>query len=399
MRLAASVGLAFILWAWVTTLQDPETTRTFSGVPLTIAGLSDSLVAIDPQDDVQVRATGPRSDIETLAMSSISASVDASKVTEPGTLELPVVVKAPGGVWRTRSSPQTVELVVEAAVVRTMDVVVEVQDLDASSLRTVSVEPVVSEVTVTGASSAVERIARVVLPLETSGGSRTYTTTLIPVAVDASGETVEGVAIEPSIISSTVTVAARGKSVAVLVSTEGSPAPGYEVVNRTANPVSVIVEGPADVIDQMIAVSTEPVSISGASSSVSASVGIVGLPEGVTIIQPQSGEVDVLVQIGQQGVRQSLTGLEIETSNLQPGLVAEIAPAELTIEVMAPEEILSSLTVDSFQVIVDATGLDAGTHKVTPSVIVPAQVQWITANPQEVTVTITAPATPVSALP
>jgi YbbR domain-containing protein len=184
-------------------------------------------------------------------------------------------------------------------------------------------------------------------------------------------------------------VAARGKSVAALVSTQGSAAPGFEVLDRTANPASVIVDGPAELLDQLIAVSAEPVDISGASSSVSSTVEIVDLPEGVQVIQPQSGQIDVLIQIGQRGARQALTGLTVNVANVAAGLEATVNPAEITIEVVAPEEVLSDLTVESFQVVVDASELGPGVHEVDPMVIVPAQVQWISANPSTVELTLT----------
>ncbi len=399
LRLAASVGLALILWAWVTTLRDPETSRTFSGVEVAVNDLAETLVILDPPEEVQVRITGPESVIDSVTAGALSASLELAEVSQPGTYDLPVAVDVPEGVWRTQTTPEAVEVTIESAVSQVFRLEVSVHDIDASSLRTVTVSPTVEEVTVTGPSSAMEQVSRVVLPLETSGGSRTYQTTLTPVALDANDVAVEGVTIDPPIIPASVSVAARGKSVAVLISTEGSPAAGFEVIDRTANPASVIVEGPRDVIDQMIAVSAEPIDITGASSSVSATVQIVNLPEGVSIIQPQSGEVDVLVQIGQQGVRQSLTGLEVAVTNIEPGLAASITPEEITIEVMAPEEVLSTLTVESFQVIVDAEGLPVGTYTMEPMVIVPAQVQWMTATPTEIELVITEDSTPVGESP
>ncbi len=396
MRLAASVGLALILWAWVTTLLDPETTRSYSGVPMQVAGLDGSLVILDPPDDALVRITGPESVVETLSVGALHPVIDASSVTSPGSYELPIRVDAPDDVWRTETNPSTATVIVEESVTKEFETQVIVLDLDASSMRTVRVEPSVDVVVARGPSSAIERVDRIALPLETSGGSRVYQATLAPVALDAEDVPVEGVTVEPGEITATVTVAARGKSVAVLVPTEGSPAPGFEVIDRTSNPVSVIVEGPAEAIEQLIAVSAEPIDISGASSSVSATVMIADLPEGVTVIQPASGQVDVLIQIGQQGVRQTLTGLEIAVANVQEGLVGTVAPDVLSIEVMAPEEVLSTLTVESFQVIVDASGLGTGTHRVQPLVIVPAQVQWITATPLEVELTISDESTPVT---
>jgi YbbR domain-containing protein len=381
LRLLASVGLAVILWAWVTTLRDPETSRVFAGVAVTHENLAESLVIVNGVSEAQVRITGPESVVSSVPAGEVQARLDLTEVTGPGVYTLQIDVDAPDDVWRTSALPTTVGVTVEQAVDQEFNVDVEVQDLDASSLRTVTVEPETEEVAVHGPSSAIEAIDRVVLPLETSGGSRTYETTLAPVALDADGEAIDDVTITPSTISATVSVAARGKSVAVLVSTEGSAAPGFEVLDRTANPASVIVDGPAELLDRLIAVSAEPVDISGANASVSSTVEIIDLPEGVRVIQPQSGEVDVLIQIGQRGVRQALTGLTITVSNVGDGLEATVNPAEITIEVAASEEVLSELTVDSFRVVVDASGLEAGVHMVEPMVVVPAQVQWISAEP------------------
>jgi YbbR domain-containing protein len=384
LRLLASIGLAVILWAWVTTLRDPETSRVFAGVAVTYENLAESLVIVNGVSEAQVRITGPESVVNSVQAGEVQAKLDLAEVTGPGAYTLQIDVDAPNDVWRTAAQPTTVGVTIEQAVDQDFELEVEVQDLDASSLRTVTVEPETEQVVVHGPSSAIEAIDRVVLHLETSGGSRTYQTTLTPVAIDANGESVDDVTITPSPIGATVSVAARGKSVAVLVSTEGSAAPGFEVLDRTANPASVIVDGPAELLDQLIAVSAEPVDISGANSSVSSTVEIIDLPEGVRVIQPQGGEVDVLIQIGQRGVRQALTGLTVTVSNVGDGLEATVNPAEITIEVAASEEVLSELTVDSFRVVVDASGLEAGVHMVEPMVVVPAQVQWISADPASV---------------
>lgn len=389
LRLLASVGLAVILWAWVTTLRDPETSRVFANVLVSPENLAESLVIVDDATEAQIRVTGPESVVDAVEADEIQATLDMSEISEPGTYSLRIDVDAPDDVWRTQAQPATIGVTIEEAVEQEIAIEVQVQDLDASSLRTVNVEPETAQVVVQGPSSAIDSIESVILPLETSGGSRTYQTTLVPEAIDANGEVVSKVTIVPSTISATVSVAARGKSVAVLVSTEGSAGPGFEVIDRTANPASVIVDGPAEILEQLIAVSAEPIDITGATSSVSSAVEIVDLPEGVRLIQPQSGQVDVLIQIGQRGVRQALTGLTVSVADVATGLEATVNPTELTIEVVAPEEVLSTLTVESFQVVVDASGLDAGVHPVEPMVIVPAQVQWISASPDTVELTLT----------
>jgi YbbR domain-containing protein len=389
LRLVASIGLALILWAWVTTLRDPESTRTFVDLPIVAEGLDENLVIVDDAAQAQVRLSGPESVIDGLQAFQIMVSVDLTTVGEPGFYSVPLEVEAPDGVWRAQPQPARVNLTIEAAVEREFEVESQVIDLDDSSLRSVSVQPTQDTVRIRGPESVVEQIAAVVMVVEVSGRSREYQTVLAPEAIDVNGEPVSDIEIEPSRIPASVTVSSRGKSVAVLVSTEGATAPGFEVIDRTSNPSTVVVEGPEAVIERLIALTTEPVDISGATTSISTSVGFRDLPEDVRILQPASGQVDVLVQIGQRGVRQALTGLDVMVTNLDSGLTATVEPIEVMIEVVAPEEVLSDLTVESFQVLVDANGLGTGSHQLEPMVIVPAQVQWISVTPATVEVEIT----------
>ena len=159
LRLLASVGLALILWAWVTTLRDPETTRSFSAVPVTPTNLDDSLVIVNSTGEAQVRITGPESIVDGVSSGQIQAILDLEDIDDPGTYSLDVIVDAPEDVWRTQSQPSSVGVTVEAAVAEEFPLEIAVQDLDESSLRTVTVEPDVDKVVARGPSSAIDRIA------------------------------------------------------------------------------------------------------------------------------------------------------------------------------------------------------------------------------------------------
>jgi YbbR domain-containing protein len=264
-----------------------------------------------------------------------------------------------------------------------------VSDLDENSLRTATVYPDDEQVTVTGPASLIDSIAEVVLPVEVSGGTQTFREVYVPEARDDEGNIVEGVTIDPSAVEATVRVSARGKSVAVLATITGSPAPGYEVAERTINPQFVIVDGDEVALDSLVALSTEPIDVSEADASFNVTVPIADLPEGLQILQPSSGEVEVLVQITQRGVRQSLPSQQVTVVGVGEGLNASVNPDEITIEVVGPEDALVALDSSTLQVVVDATGLAPGTYSVQPSVIMPPRVQWVTTFPAEVTLTIT----------
>lgn len=398
LRFLASLALALILWALVTIRQDPETERAFADVPVQAVSLDDSLVVLDEIAPVRIEVSGPRSDVNAIDSSAVTATVDFSTVQDPGIYQLPIALDVPDGVWRSSVSPATASIEVELSESKPFRLAPMVTDLDENSLRTATVYPDVEQVTVTGPSSLIDSIAQVVLPVEVSGGTQTFEDTYVPEARDDSGNVVEGVTIEPAAVNATVRVSARGKSVAVLATISGSPAPGYEVAERTINPQFVIVDGDEAVLDSLVALSTEPIDVSGADASFTRVAQIADLPEGVVILQPSSGQVEVLVQITQRGVKQSLPSQQVTVVGLADGLAASVTPEEITIEVVASEETLAALDASTLQVIVDASDLAAGTYAVQPSVIMPPGVQWVTTTPSEVTLTLTDDSRPSSAL-
>jgi YbbR domain-containing protein len=352
--------------------------------------LDDSLVVVNEIEPVDVERSGPESDVDPIDASALVANVDFSSVTQPGVYQLPVELQKPEGIWRSSVEPSTASVVVERSESKPFQLTSVVTDLDENSLRSVTVYPEVEQVTVSGPTSLIDSIGQVVLPVEVSGGTQTFDDTYVPEAHDKDGNLVEGVSIEPSAVEATVRVSARGKSVAVLANITGAPAPGYEVADRTVNPQFVIVDGDESALDALVALSTEPIDVSGADASFTRTVGIADIPAGIQILQPSSGQVEVLVQVSQRGVRQSLPSQQVTVVGVGPGLTATVAPDEITIDVVAPEEALAALDSSSLQVIVDASGLAAGSYAVQPSVIMPPRVQWVATFPTEVTLTLSA---------
>ena len=388
-RILASVALAAILWAWVTTLRDPETSRLFPNIPVAAENLPSGLVLTTESEEARIRVSGPESVIDQIQQDDIQAVADLSDVTEPGRYAVPVQVDAPSDVWRTSVDPDSVEVVVDQSITREFPLIVEVSGVAETNLRTATVEPAVSTVEVTGPSSLVEIIDRIVLPTEVAGRTGAYDDVTVPMALDAQDDIVLGVSIDPAVVDVMVVVSSRGKSVAVLPATTGIPAAGFDIVNRTAIPPTVVIDGPTELLAQVVALSTEPVNVNGATANLTATVQLADLPDGVEILQPENGMVDVLVQVEQRGVRQVLPGQQVIVVNVEDGFSAAVSPNEIAIEVVAPEEVLVSMTGSQFQVVVDAQGLAEGLYSVEPTVNVPANVQWVAAEPSEVELTVT----------
>lgn len=400
-RLASSLVLALLLWGWVTTSQDPELARRFTNVEITTEELPGELQVISSLPVATVTLTGPTSVIEEISSSQVMAHLDLDDVTEPGAYRVPVIVSAPDGVWEHEVSPDRVSIEVEQTVGRQFALGYEQQGEPDAAVRITGVDMEVSEVTVRGPTSYVERVADVVLPVDLGDRTGDFTAIFEPIALDADGELIPEVDVSPNAIEASVRITSRGKNVAVIAQLIGEPAQGYEIVDRQIIPTTILIDGPDEALDELVAIQTEPVDINGVTATTSRSARLVGIPEGVRVIEPADGMVDVVVQVRQRGIRQQLPGQQVTVTNLASGLTADVTPDRVAISVVASEETLAQLPGADIEVQVDAAGLGPGTYSLQPKVALPPNAQWLSVEPDTVTVTITeAPAsTPVASPP
>jgi YbbR domain-containing protein len=249
--------------------------------------------------------------------------------------------------------------------------------------------PSVTQVTVTGPRTAVDRVSEVILPVTIDRQTQSYDATYMPYAVDSAGQRISEVEILPDAISTHVEVQTRGKAVSVIAVVTGEPAEGYSIQQRRTIPDTIVVDGPADLLNELLFVNTEPVDVTDVSQSISTRVGLADLPEGVTIIEPASGTVEVRVAIEDTtSSSQTLSDLEVEGVGLDDGLTASFEPSVVSIEVTAPLEILQAMKPEDISILVDLSGLVPGTYRLTPEVTVPQGATWTGGDPPNVLVTI-----------
>ena len=396
-RVLLSFALAVVLWAWVTTQRDPTETRNYPDVPIVAPQLADPLEIAGDFGSVSLQVEGPRSSLDALMRDDLEPQVDVSTVTGPGSYTVPVTINLPPSLRAVRITPSRLPIVVDETATRTVHIEVQVATPSDGTRRVSGVVPDVSEVTVSGPRRLVDEVAKVVLPIDIGDRTATYTDQFTAVAQNGSGQAIPEVDIRPRRVSATVTVETRGRSVPVLIQTIGNPADGYEVVDRVANPSTVLLDGPDDTLNDLVSVLTEPVNVDGATSPVSARVGLVGLPADVQVVSPPSGQVVAVVQVRQRGVTQTLGDLPVRIDNLGPGLSTTVEPGRISVVVFAPENALATIRASDVTVQVSVEGLGPGTYQLRPQVVVPPEMQWVRTDPTTVGVAISrAVATPVA---
>ena len=389
LRLLISLLLALLLWGWVTNERDPTIARTFTEVPLQAPILPEPFQVVNPPSAVEVRLEGPRSVVTDLVPSDLEARLDLRAVEGPGTYSPQVEVDGPDGVGIEEITPAQVPITVDQSVSQRFPLETEVLPLATDSQSEVRVNPGVSEVTVLGPATFVDAVERVVLPVEIGERTGDFTGRFTPVAEDANGNPIPEVQIQPESVEAMVQVEVRGRSFPVLTQTVGNPAEGYEVGDEAANPPTVLLDGPAEALENLVAVSAEPVSIEGATETITAQVGLADLPPGVHVVEPAGGTVLVVVQIRRRSAVHALAEQQVIVTDVAPGLTATIEPPIISVVVAAAEESLAGLTAGDVKPRVSVAGLGPGTYELSPSVSVPPEMQWLRTEPALVEVTLT----------
>jgi YbbR domain-containing protein len=395
LRLVVSFILALLLWGWVYVQQDPIEPRSFAEVPLQPAQLPGDLRVFGELGNVAITVEGPRSLVDDLGRNDLRPRLDLSRVEGPDAYSVGIVVDLPDPLEVTRVEPDRVSIIVDEYVTKRFDLTIRKPAVVDATRRVGEVVPEVSEVTVSGSKGRVDQVAQVVLPIEIGDSTRNFARQFEPVAEAGDGQTIPEVMISPQRIAASVEVEAIGRSVPVLVQTFGSPGEGYEVVGQVANPASVLVDGPDEVLNGLFSVTTERVSILGATETVTARVGLTGLPPEVVLVDPVDGQVDVVVQIRERGTVQTLPGQPVIVEGLAPGLEAVVEPAAIAVDVFAAEDTLTMLQTGDVVLRVSVAGKGPGVYTLPPEVTVPPEVQWIRTAPDTVTVVVR----PASATP
>lgn len=388
-RFAIALALSIFLWGWITQLTDPIVARNYREMEIDTPALADPMIIVTTLPSVVVEVEGPESEFSELNRADLRVVLDTSSVRGPGEYRLPLVVEAPDTSARISVDPGQVQVQID-------EVVSELFPVDARSTlpeddpRTVSdIVPEVTQVTVAGPSSAVERVQEVVMPVSLDNRNETFTDIFTPYAIDRNGQRVSEVEVLPAQISTLVEMESRGKTISVIAVVNGVPAEGFSVQQRAVFPDTVVVDGPAEALDSLLFINTLPVDITGATGNVSEMVGLADLPDGVTVVEPPEGMVEVRVALEDISTSaQRLPSVPVTAVNVPNGLAATFEPRTISIAVDGPGATLADMESSDVRVVLDLTGLAPGTYEIAPQVILPPGVTWTSTDPETVEVTL-----------
>jgi YbbR domain-containing protein len=223
---------------------------------------------------------------------------------------------------------------------------------------------------VLGPSSSVTKVVSLLAEVDISGARQDIEKETELLALDADGQPVEGIEIDPTAVVITVPIeqSDRSRLVSVFPNLTGTPAYGYRITEILVFPelVQVTTSDPQAIESLPGFVKTEPIDLTDASDTVERRA-FLELPQGFTVV----GNQTVLVKVTIQPIETSITlDLPIEVQGLDPEFAATLTPDTVTVILTGPLAILEDLQPEDVRVVVNLLNLEEGTHTVTPDVIV-----------------------------
>jgi YbbR domain-containing protein len=390
--LLLAIVLAVVVWVSAVIASDPNLENPLSQpVTLEIVGQDPGLLLMgNMQNQVQLQLNAPRSVWSTLNNSTnlIRAWVDLTAL-KAGTYTVPVNVQVnTRPVQIVRFEPQEIQITLENLVTQNYTVTLRVTGQLAQGYE--AGEPTMDhdQVTASGPESITSRVQQVRASLDISQKSETIQTTLTLQPVDAGGNLVTGVTLNPRSVSVTQPIHLRGgyRNVIVKVITQGQIASGYKLTNIYVNPPNLVVfSADPQAVAKLPYVNTKPLDLTDAKDYIEKYLDL-DLPKDISIV----GDPKVLVQVSISALEDNIkVPLPVDISGLTPGLVARVAPDTVDVILTGPVPVLKELKLSDLRLKVDVTGQSVGTYTLELTVdLLPPDVEVVSILSPNVEVTI-----------
>ena len=366
-----SVVVAFLFWLVIINITDPTTSKTFTDIPVQILNenvitSANQVYEIEDGDTVHVTVKGKRSFVETLTENDFTATADLSELSKVNAVSIDVRLN--------KESPSSVDVDWNNAVLKvnlekrvTKKFKVEVAyegDLSENYvLGEMVAKPNIVEVSC--GESKFKKIDHVGVVVSLNGESEDFESEYSPILYDANGDALDDTNVTFSNDAIRVsTEVLETKEIPVYVTTAGTPAEGYRLVQTDYKPESVRVSGTKEALSKEVSIKI-PIHIDGEKKDIEKEIMLTDyLPAGLTLVG-DTETVSVRCDIEKDGQRVlSLTSADIAVRNLPQNYTMNFEPEseKYSVELLGEDAVLADVNIADLGAYVDLTGLTDGSH-------------------------------------
>lgn len=269
---------AIVLWMYVMAVVDPEETKLFEDIPVSITNLndlSDKDLVIYPDTEVttSVYVTGKLSTIQKINKEDISVYGQINNPIEGKNEIYLKVTPAQRVTYEFKNSIAIVNL--EKIITENKKIEVEVTGDIKQDIDTINLENNNDEVEVSGPRSLVEKVEKIEAILNSNKQTDDFDISLDLKPVDKKGNVVSGVELKTSSLNAKVTLL-KEKTVPIKVNIEGENTENYKLSQDT-----VYIKGKRELVDKIEYISTQPINLSSIPKNTTMDISLI-IPNGIT---------------------------------------------------------------------------------------------------------------------
>lgn len=367
----ASVIVAFLFWLVIINITDPTTSKTFHDIPVKILNenvitSANQVYEIEDGDTVQVTVKGKRSFVETLTETDFTATADLTELSKVNAVSIDVKLN--------KESNSSVEMSWDNAVLKvnlekrvTQKFKVRVDYQGELSENYVLGEMVAKPniVEVSCGESKFRKIDHVGVMVTLNGQSEDFEAKYTPVLYDKDGDALDDTNVTFSNNTIRVSTEVRGtKEVPILVSTRGTPAEGYRLVQTDYKPETIRVSGTSSALEKVEIIKIQ-VNIDGEKKDVEREIPLADYITDDLQLEEDISTISVRCEIEKDGERTYLLApTDVAVKNLPKNCTMNLVASseKYTVNVTGEESDLADLELADLGAYVDLNGLSDGEH-------------------------------------
>ncbi len=378
---------AFLLWLIVVNIDDPITSRSYAGIPVTvehgeiITADQKTYQIVDDTQTVYVTVEAKRSVLNRIKAEDILATADMKELYLESQIPIDVDIPEYANEYVSAvSNPRNLQVEIEdnASMTYSITPVTVGSVRDGYALGEISVNP--EKVTINGPKSIINRINKVTATVDVSGLAKDTVLASSLVLYDADNNVIDQSRLGNNLSSLGVDVKVRllnTKRVSVVVDTSGVTAKeGYSIAEIEHTPWRIQIAGEQSVLDGIdrIYIPAEELNFKEISGKKEKTIDISPyLPEGTRLVDENGKNIYVNISVEKDGTKSfRLPVGSIEIKNLDDAYNMRYnVTDDLDIHVRGPQETLDILNIEKAASI-DLKGItEEGIHVVPVAIELP----------------------------
>lgn len=272
---------AMVLWMYVMAIVDPEETKLFENIPVTITNkneLNERDLVIYPEQDLttNIYVTGKLSNLKKVTKDDINVYGQINNPLE-GNNEIYLKVSTSQRVNYDFKNPVMI-VTLEKIISEDKSIKVDITGSGKNNVDNIMLQDNIDKVSISGPRSLVNKVKRVVGTVKVNGELNDFSQSIKLEPVDAKGKVVEGIELEKDSVNVNIILLTQ-KTVPITLKLSDN---GESGVNYTMSQNTVTIKGKKDIVDSINDIETQPVKLSEILPGTSKDI-YLQVPSGITI--------------------------------------------------------------------------------------------------------------------